>query len=347
MSWHFFLAANIQPFRSKIKALWDRSFLKLALYWWRENLLACLPGKWKVYISDTVQPIRVDWPLPLDVVPGVEKKVILALPASEVLVCPISLPWGALRKLRAVVNFEVDKYTPFSADQVRFFLLLGAAFPGKSFNITLVVIEYRRLQSIIEKVHAEGLKVDRIDVKIASNSTMGINLMPLEGERKYRALLAKTRLVASSFIVVLAVSVGVAWLDKEHARLDAMRQELKLIRNQAQEVEAMRQRLQTRKEMEQVLRRSAPGEGQSLAFLSVLTHCLGADTWLTELNNDTNGELRMVGYSRQASALPARLMDCAGLDRVRFQGTVQADRNTALERFTLLAQRPNVEASQQ
>lgn len=347
MSWHFFLAANIKLLQDKVKFFWRFSFFWRVWCWWRENLLAWLPGKWRACILGIVQPMRLDWPLSLDTAPGGEKRLILTLPVSEVLICPISLPWGALRKLRAIVNFEIDKFTPFSADQVYFSLLLGAVFPGKSFTVTLVVVERRRLQSIIEKVHAEGLKVYRIDVKSASNSTMGVNLMPFEGERKYRACLCKARLAASALIVILAISVGIAWLDKEHTRLDAMRQELTLIRNQAQEVEAMRQQLHTRKEMEQALRHSAPGEGQSLAILNVLTNCLGTDAWLTELNSDINGELRMVGYSRQASELPARLMDCAGLDRVRFQGTVQADRNTALERFTLLAQRPNAEASQQ
>lgn len=347
MNLHLFLPANVQLLWNKIIFFWERSVLKIVLRWWRDNLLACLPVKWKAPILDIFKPICIDWPLPLNIVSGGEKKVTLLLPASEVLVCPISLPWGALRRIRAVVNFEIDKYTPFSASQVRFSLLLGSVIPGKSLNVTLVVIERGRLQSIIDEAHAVGLKVYRIDVKVTSNSTMRVNLMPLEGERRYRIRLARTRVVASAFILILATGLGVTWLDREHSRLDNMRQEVKLIRNQAQEVEAMRQQLQIRKEMEQALYRSVPGEGQSLALLNVLTHCLGSDTWLTELNNDISGEVRMVGYSRQASALPARLMDCAGLDKVRFQGTVQADRNTAIERFTLNALRRSAEASLQ
>lgn len=325
--------------QQRLRSGWASSRAKRALSWWAEQLLACLPSSLRHRLQALSAENNLPWPLAASTQASQAKPVYLVLPASEVLACAISLPWKAVHDLRSVVGFELDKYTPFTPEQVHFDVQAEPLIKDQPIRVTVWLIERKRLAAILEPVQAQGWITSRVDVSGQTGKPQGINLLPPDAHSARRRALLRLKLRACVLGTILAVGLGLSVLANREAQLEWMQQEVKTLRGKAQQVEAMRQKVQARKEVEATLRRSAPGEQATVALLDTLTRCLDSGTWIEQLNVEANGEVRLAGYSRRASDLPAKLMECAGLEKAGFMGSVQADRSSGTERFTLVAQR--------
>lgn len=327
----------------RLQGHWQASPLARLLPWWRDELCACLPVRLRQRLTRRQPVVGVRWPLAAGATPAGDTAVTLLLAPSLVLECELQLPCLSRPALRKVLSFELDRYTPFTPEQVHFDAQVRAgATPGQN-RVRLVLIERARLAQQLSEAHALGLQVAAVDVTDEHGAGRGLELLPQTAEARARQRVGwlRTGLMGASGVLLLACLD--AWVVHRTQALEARATQLAQLRQQAQQVDAMRKQLQARNSLERALRQRESQRLGSVALLDLLSRCVPEDTWLEELRLNADGSLLFSGSSRQASGLPAQLGQCAGLEKVTFQGGIQPDRTSRLERFTLHAQRPEHE----
>lgn len=325
----------------RLSERWQHSLIPGFLTWWRRELAGCLPGFFKRPFMAGEPPQVLRWPMPGEVCSAPARVVSLWLEPAQVLECNVQLPRMPSHALVKVMAHEIDRYTPFTGDQVYFAVRTLAVMPPESpMAVRLTAIPRSHLDGIVHQALALGIEVASIDVLDSNGQPQGINLLPVSAS----ALQAKREraigrgLLASALILVLACMN--AWLERREQALEVQRTQLADIRVRALQVDAMRKQLQARSELERALRLREAQRLDSVALLDLLTRCVPEQTWLDSLRVDADGQLVLSGTSGRASDLPAQMSECAGLLQAGLRDGIQPEPATKRERFTLHARLP-------
>jgi general secretion pathway protein L len=129
----------------------------------------------------------------------------------------------------------------------------------------------------------------------------------------------------------------VLWLNARSAMVDAMRSSVDEQRTQVQAVQNLRRELINTQGAARYLAQQKAAQPTLSSVLVDLTGCLGADTWVEQLEIADGGGVSLSGQSAKASALITRMKDCKTLSDAQFQGIIQPDAQTGKERFSLRA----------
>lgn len=300
---------------------------------WLDELHGLLPAavRRRLIAVQTVQ--RVSWPLPAKAAPGC---ATLMLPFAEFMAQTISLPAAASADLRRVMAFEIDRYTPFGADQVHFTARITQR-TAQRLSVQLVVVERERLMQMIEHCREAGLALQGIDALDAHGDALGIDLLPPElrpapsrAMRPHRVLLLTC--------AVLTIALMLSLLEQRQTLVERMTREVAEQRHEMAGLEASRRELTDTQGASGYLARLKTSRPTLTVLLTELSHCLGDDTWLEQLEVRDSGDINLSGQSPQASALINRVRECQSLQDARFQGVIQPDPKSGKDRFSLAAQ---------
>jgi general secretion pathway protein L len=232
----------------------------------------------------------------------------------------------------AAVAFEMDRHTPFKASQVYYAVRRWPSQPKQPLRVTVATVLKDRLDLLLERLQAQGIRPDEIDVQQPEGGRLGINLLPSER----RQLRKNPRRQLNIGLAVLAIALTFAamqvWLYNRAVALEAMRHEVSQLRAGAQEIESLRQQIQNGLGATRYLTERKAGTPP----LSVM---------LTELSVEGDGQVNLAGQSQKAGALIGEMKNCHSLTGAQFQGVIQPDENTKKERFYLLAHLRREEAS--
>ncbi|OPB00841.1 general secretion pathway protein GspL [Pseudomonas fluorescens] len=305
---------------------WRGSLLQQGWRLWLAELRGCVPS-WLV-LREPPEHIN-HWPLTEPLAPGTSRQVLMLGP-DAVLLQTVQLPLAAARNLNDVVGYELDRYTPFEADQLYFVAHLQQRTPTH-LQVMLVAILREHLDHILTGCAALGLRPHRVDV-----AGLGINLLPAplrprtppRGKGLQRSL--------PWLCGALLIAAMVLWLNDRQRVVDAMRASVELQKAQVAEVHALRQQLLTTRGAAQYLIRRKLAQPPLAALLNDLTTCLPADTWLDQLDVK-DGEISLSGQSAKASGLITRIKGCKRLENAQFEGVIQPDARTGKDRFALRA----------
>ncbi len=227
--------------------------------------------------------------------------LVLELPPEWVLMRRVALPAAAKENLRQVIGFEIDRITPFQADQVYFDNERDAdrQLGSDQVGVKVWLVPRNRVQPWLEALRKAGLPVDRMAPQQVSVS---LNLLPAELRPRpdLRQLAFKTAPVLLLLALLAAVLILPLW--QARTLVIDLQQEENRLRRQAGSVIELRKALENKLEELKKVRdywRSVP---PPLEVLQVLTHLLPDDTYLQQL--DIRGDkLTIRGLSGQASAL--------------------------------------------
>nr|WP_260416165.1 type II secretion system protein GspL [Pseudomonas cichorii] len=327
----------LESVRYKLSEQWQRSILPRFFNWWATELIACLPAGWRTRLCVHRKPAEVRWPLqaPWDSANSAVVRLVLA--AEEVWPCELELPKQAAQNLRSVVSYELDKHTPFTYDQIYFDVKSRPAEQRGLLQVSLVVIDRPRLDKVLLDAQALGLEVAGVDALGHSGQTLGLNLMPHSTLTVAGKRLQLIRYGLCAAILFLLISIPATLIREREQRLEDMRQELTQLRMRAIEVDGMRKQLIARDETEKTLNSQSNHRQTTLALLEDLTSCVDKNTWFDHLEIRSDHVINISGMSRTASELPSQLMRCAKLQKVAFQGGVQPDRESGMDRFSITA----------
>lgn len=263
--------------------------------------------------------------------------VWLMLPASAVLRRTLTLPAAAEARLRDVLAHEIDRQTPFSADQVSFEgRVLGRDATGQSLRVELLVMPRARLEQELQAIGPLAARLAGADVRDADGRGLGINL--LTHTQRARGSDPSRRLnlaLAGVAALALLLALGLVRFNRSEA-LEALRADVAQANTEVREARLARNQLVAKVEAANFLATRRAASPTMLELLDELTRRIPDDTSVDKLTVD-DGRLVMVGQSRAAPALVGLLQDSPLLEEPALTGAVQADPRTGRDRFTLTA----------
>ncbi|MDF4005244.1 fimbrial assembly protein [Luteibacter sp. PPL552] len=353
----------------RLRRAWRGSALPGFLRWWGGELGALVPARWRQAFAggrrwyvverqdeawslrrvDEAQPLAVaddaeDIERRIAVLAGAlaeadpaDRRVALVLPPGRVLRRRLVLPLAARDNLRQVVGFDLDRQTPFRAEEIHFGVRdLGEVAPEGRFVAELAATPRQALDAQLDELAGLRVTPDRVDVR-DGQGLAGVDLLP--PARAPRRVDRRARLNAALVAVIVLLSFGAmaGWLHNRNAALDAMRAEVDSLRTDAQRVKALRQRLTESAGASGFLARRKAESPTILPMLAELTARLPDDTWLERFTVNASGQIGFQGQSPQAARLIDALKGAVYIGEPSFQGTIQSDPTSGKERFYMQA----------
>lgn len=297
---------------------------------WLDELLGLLPAGLRTRLAGG-RPRRVGWPLPDSLDPALP--VVLELGPDQAMAQTLDLPLAATRDLSRVLTYEMDRYTPYPAAAVHFVARLVQTHPHSA-RVLLVAVARERLQAMLDGCAGAGVTVKAIDVLDAAGQSLQVDLLPPSGARRQGP---SRRLAGLGWsLAVLALAVALLEMHRHQVRLDDLRSQVEAQRAGVDEVLRLRQRLANGQDAAAWLGQAQAAQPTASRVLAELTACLGADTWLEQLEL-RDGQVSFSGQTPRASLVLQRLKGCPSLAGAQFQGVIQADPTTGRERFSITA----------
>ena len=361
---------SLQPLLENVRRAWRTSPMPRFVQWWGGELAALLPVRWRYAFGggaawhllekqgDDWQVRRAGDSMPLstwsdsldpaaqlvalnDALRGVDPedlRIALCLPATTMLRRSLLLPIAARDSLQQIGAFEMDRQTPFRAEQVRYDVrdTQGAA-PAGRFSAELVAVPRQTLDPLLDRLRAIGIGVDAVDMA-SGYDRLGVNLLPPEQAPRRRHPRQRLNIALAAACVLLVVLSLAQWLHNRQAALSAMQSQVDSMRAEAQKVSALRQQLQDNAGAAGFLADRKLHMPLTISLMDDLTQRLPDDAWLERLSVDNTGQVALQGQSKQAAKLIDALKGSPVITDANFQGTIQADPTTGKERFYMVAQ---------
>lgn len=344
------------------------------LAWWGRELLACLPPRWRALLAERSESLlvglepqalvvwrergeeireygRIERDQPAEVqaeqfrqlrggIDDPNLRTLLCIPARRVLSRSLNLPAAAADNLPQVLAFEMDRQTPFKADQVYFdSRVVGEDPSGRNVRVELVLLPRAQLDSELAALPGALGQLDGVDAwrDAAGAARRHVNLLPAERRARRRDWRLPLNLGLAAAALLLLVWNMDESLANRAAALDAMRIEVDAAAKQAKQVAALRQTLTDSIAGANFLvdrKRTGP---TTVALINDITERLPLDTYLERLQIENN-QVQLQGQATEAAKLIALLGASPCLGNPGFQGQVQPDPRTGKERFQINAE---------
>lgn len=353
-----------KPWR-RLRARYEKSGLAAFLRWWRDELAGALPPRWREWLAPdptllTIEPEGEGWRLRrlrggrveledhaerepeafvralgrigpgADVVP----RQVLLLPAGETLRRRIVLPAAAEEHLGQVLSYEMDRHTPFRADQVYFdFRIQRRDEVARHLAVDLLAIPRGALDGRLSALPAA---LDAADIA-EEGQPAGFNLLP--ADRRARRVDRRLRLnliLALGVVVLLWLVMAQSLVLREQA-VEALGEEVAAARGEANQSAALKRQLRDAIEGASFLARRKAEQPVAVDVLAEVTRLVPDDTWLERLSFVGN-QVQLQGQSARADKLIGILTESKCLTNPQFQGIIQPDGATGKERFSLAAE---------
>lgn len=261
----------------------------------------------------------------------------LMLPASAVLRRVLSLPVAAEARLRDVLVHEIDRQTPFAADQVSFEgRVLGRDAGGQALRVELLVLPRARLEAELQAIGPLAARLAGADVRDADGRGLGINLLA-HTQRARRTDPSRRLNLALAGVAVLALALALALVRYNRSEaLAELRADVAQANSEVRQARLARNQLAAKVEAANFLATRRAARPTMLEVLDELTRRIPDDTSVDKLTID-DGKIVMVGQSRAAPALVGLLQASPIVSEPALTGAVQADPRSGRDRFTLTA----------
>ena len=259
----------------------------------------------------------------------------LRLAADRVLRTTIDLPIAAETNLGEVVSYEIDRHTPFRAEQAAFaYRILERDVGAQRLRVDLTVVP-RPLISEAMTV-AAGLCLDVSAVEVAErggNHAASGNLLPEAGAAAAQGGHGILNYGLAATAAVLAVVALVLHLQSTQRADDAIARELGAAKKSLTAAVPLQKDIDTLRKAESFLTDRKRERLTGSRLLRDTTHILPDDTWLSEWQL-SGGEVQLAGYTQSASSLVELLERSKVFKNTTFQSpTVQDGQHGGRERF--------------
>jgi general secretion pathway protein L len=326
---------------------------------WRDLLLVCLPdrprhllarGDQRLFVEPegaTAQIYRVQGgqreilgKLDLQVAGSLQavlaglkdkrQRSVVHLATGSVLTRHVSFPAQVRDNLRQVLSYEIDRLSPFQADQVYFdFRVAEGPLQGGKVGVDLALCRRDLAQEWLQRLRDQGVPAEQLTWEGAWPKA---NLLPAH-ERPPRGsgILSPTKMLL--FLVLLLASATLAtpiWqLHQTHNERAA---EVETLKARAEKVHAMRTALERARQGSVAVLQAKWDQPRMIDLLLELTERLPDDTWVQNLDF-RDGEIQLRGESAQATALIDLLDQAPGITEVTFRSPVVQVAGSGRERF--------------
>jgi general secretion pathway protein L len=262
--------------------------------------------------------------------------VIFALPAERVLRRQLTLPAAAEENLRQVLGFELDRQTPFKADQVYYDARVAVRDPAtRQIVVDLTLAPRGSVDAGLAQLEAAGVPLDGLDALI-DGRPLGFNLLPAQRRAPRRKLWLHIALALGAVALGLLFLVMGQSVTNREAALERLRAETESSQTEARSVAELRRLLKDAIDGANFLAERKRDRPANIDVLLDTTQRLPNDTWLQRFS--INGEqVQLQGQSREAAGLITVLQKSPYLEGPALQGAITPDARTGKEQFLIAA----------
>lgn len=262
-------------------------------------------------------------------------EVVLRLPAAQVLRRQLDLPLAAAENLREVLSFEMDRLTPFKAEDVAYdFRIAATDREAERLTVDLAVAPRALVDEAVRVAQGVGLSPHR--VALAEDDGPPFNLLAPDAAAEGGRLLPRLNIALALATCALLGALALWPLQRKEARLATLESQLAESRTAAAASEDLRRRIDAALKRNSFLAQRRQATPLAVAVLADLTERLADDTWLVQLRIG-DGAVELSGYAPAAAALLPALEQSALLRNLRFSAPVMPDQRVGRERFNLSA----------
>jgi len=250
----------------------------------------------------------------------------LRLPAGQIMCREVTLPLAAARNVEAVIGFEMDRLTPFTADEL--FWGIGGLRQDRAhgrISVNLFFVLRAQLETLLLSLRRAGLHPAFIET--------GTSRIDLASEHRPAGQLRQRSLAALCGVLALAC-LATPFLRQQLA-LDSAANAIAAVSPAAAVAERLRRQLDIASSGQAAIA-EAQRQGDALQVLSLLTDALPDGTWLDDLTLNS-GDLTFDGRSSNAAALIGRLSAMPGLKDPSFTAPVTRTADGSADQFSLHA----------
>lgn len=266
-----------------------------------------------------------------------EAQLYAVISSEDVLFKSISLPSAARADLRNVIYFEMEKYTPFSQEDVCFdFKVKNSPAWSEEIEIDLAVAPRSRVDALVSRLAELGLPPARVVASAPGqswdNGFCFLGMAQKAKRRVYRRLLPAVLGAMSAVLVGLAVYLPIERTRGEAATL-AM--DLSILREQAKTASDLQAEIDELTGAQDFITDKKRMRPSITGILSDITRLLPDDTWLFELRiNDM--EIGLQGFSPAAQELIGLIEREPQFQKASFRSRLTRETKGNRERFHII-----------
>lgn len=261
---------------------------------------------------------------------------VLLLDGAGVLRKEVRLPIAAESNLHQVLRFEMDRQTPFRADNVYFdWKVIGHDKEAGQVKVDLAVVPRVEIDSTCEKLSARGVGVSGVDV-LHDGRMLGLNLLP--PDRRVKVINQKTRfnrVLAIACVALVAVFMALSLYLRAH-QVQEYEAAIESVRSEALRVQRIRDQINETMESAGFLAQRRNATPLAVDVLADVTRTLPDDTYLDRLVIGEN-TVQMQGKSQNAQQLIEKVNASPLMNAASFRGSTRLDARTNLEIFEINA----------
>lgn len=335
--------------------------------WWVGQLADCIPKRWRQLGSASsdallVAPVRPieegvetvdvslrrygrETPIGQFDVAGSElaalarstdRPAVLRLAGADILSKTLTLPLATERELGQVLAFEMDRETPFNAEEVFWsHRVIARDRERAQVSVRLLLAPRASLASVLGPLARVGIVPKRAEIGAGPDQGAYLWL----GDDSERGGKGSYVLRSSALAVALALAVAVTAtpLMRLSANLTRLDQEIAKGRAAAAEAAKLHQEIDRSVGAADLVETEREAAGHPLVTLAALTRMLPDDTYLSELSQQQH-KVTMSGRSSGASRLIALLAAGRELRNPSFSAPVTRIEGARTEAFTITAE---------
>jgi len=367
------MTALLDNITNPINQWYRDSSIRAFVQWWTGELKQLVPEKYRrnvfpeaqaVFINQGNQETPLLWryqnqefsPLPGDenlqndewwhqinhyiADSDVDVSTTYLLANQHVIVRNVTLPQAAIGEIDSVLAFELDKYVPFRADEAVFAWRQGPVDDGsEKVLILLAVIKKDILDNVLQAINSKGVKLSGIDINMGDDKApepLGVNLLPHELRKKKDW--SKWKLYGGLVLACLVLMSLVMYnsLDNKQAKIDALNEQVELLRKDARRAKLLENQLNQTITAANFLGNLKQQIPSRVLMVHELNQKIPQNTYLSRVIID-NERMEVVGQSDNANALVPILNESDTWYEPKIVGNVRPDPRSGKEQFTIKA----------
>jgi len=365
----------LEPQLVRLRASYAKTPLPRFFSWWGRELVACLPQRWRATFAERTEVLLLDVQDDALVVQyqsgnrltemarltlggdaaeqrmaydrlraGIEApqlRVFYCIPVGRTLRRTLTMPVAVEERLRSVLAFEMDRQTPFKADQVYFdYRVLGRDAAARNLQVDLAVVPRAQLDAELGVAINLGIGLDGVDCwrDRSEGTRLGINLLPAERRARHKNMRLRFNLALGATALLLLGMVMSQSVTNREEGLAIMTDAVAKTQTEAKQVTALRKTLVDTIDSANFLAQKRRSSVTMVELLDDLSKRLPDTTYLERVNLTDDNRLELQGLSDDAARLIELLQHSDIVTNASFQGVIQPDPRVKKDRFNLVAQ---------
>ncbi len=246
------------------------------------------------------------------------------------------VPMAAERELKRVIGYDMDRLTPFQADEVLWTCMITKRDIERSrLHVRVTIVPKARIQPVWNALQRLGIVLTRIEADGATERLQAIPLIESGGKRGWLGPRTDTYALAGcGVLAIVAVALPFALQSAAWSALDAR---IDAVKPQVSLAEGLRKKIANSATMTAATGVARGQAGAPLRYLALLTDVLPDDTFLTSINLRQR-KITISGKSAAAARLIGAMAANSLIHDPAFAASVTRDETSGGEAFSIRAE---------